>query len=328
LNMYRIATLPLALVLIYAATATIPQKPKGQESTPSKRLAEKTQNSNHLPFDQARNVAVIILYAPPQTVPIPIGSGVWIGKQGFVATCQHVVGHLPGPFKVGIAMDPFYTESEQANISISAPVETYDAELKASDEDKDVALLKVDKLPSPIPTGQLITFIGPGQPPQSINPRKPVNPSGAMIQSEPPQAGQALLLAGFPLGDNTLVLQTGTATGFLSRQMRANSRPASTLRLMLSLVSNPGNSGGPVLDQNGSVVGLLEGNLEAPVRDAKNHQVYAPIVKLDDQGNAIVDANHQPQFEVAPLNQNSGISLAVPAKFIADLARTNSINLE
>ena len=97
---------------------------------------------------------------------------------------------------------------------------------------------------------------------------------------------------------------------------------------MLSVVSNPGNSGGPVLDSTGTVVGLLEGNLMSPIRDENNHEVVSPRVRLDPAGNPMREANGNFLFEVAPLSQNSGISFAVPAKFILKLASEKNLQLQ
>ena len=96
---------------------------------------------------------------------------------------------------------------------------------------------------------------------------------------------------------------------------------------MLSLVSNPGNSGGPVFDADGKVVGLLEGNLPSPIRDKEGRDLTYLRPKLDATGQPIRDASGQPVPEEAPYLQNSGISVAVPAKFIAELAKKNNIAL-
>src|SRR5262249_48420549 len=100
------------------------------------------------------------------------------------------------------------------------------------------------------------------------------------------------------------------------------------LRVFLSLVSNPGNSGGPVFDMKGRVVGLLEGNLKSPIRDDNNKQVVARTVKTDEGGNLVKDASGEYIYEVTPLWQNSGISIAVPARAIAELAKENNIDLQ
>jgi S1-C subfamily serine protease len=98
---------------------------------------------------------------------------------------------------------------------------------------------------------------------------------------------------------------------------------------MLSLVSNPGNSGGPVFDSNGKVIGLLEGNLLSPIR---NPQTGLPLVcfspKLTPDGTPMLDSNQNPLPEKPEwCEQNSGISFAVPARFIEKLANDNNIDL-
>lgn len=111
-----------------------------------------------------------------------------------------------------------------------------------------------------------------------LTPQTPIRPKGAILQTEFPKAGKSLLLAGFPLGENNLILQVGVATGFWTSPPRSQTTPpASTLRLMLSVVSNPGISGGPVFDEDGKVVGLLEGNLTSPVT---SDQLATPSVSL------------------------------------------------
>jgi len=93
-------------------------------------------------------------------------------------------------------------------------------------------------------------------------------------------------------------------------------------------VSNPGNSGGPVFDEKGKVVGILEGNLNAPIRDENNKPLFYMRPKIDETGSVVVDGSGNQVLEPAPYMQNSGISLAVPAKLIFRLARENKISLE
>jgi S1-C subfamily serine protease len=283
-------------------------------------------------------MTVIILWAPPRPSVVPgappliggrpvvVGSGVWIGKAGYIATCYHVIPTQLGSLKVGLAREPYVAEGKM-NISITGVVNLIAADLVASDPDTDVAILKAQQTPDQARPGPIVT----GNVSPSIIPQTPISPKGSILKTDFPQLGETLLLAGFPIPENTpntLVLQTGVATGFLSRLRTESSRPPSGLRLMLSMVSNPGNSGGPVLDADGKVIGLLEGNLSAPIRDAEGRQVYSPKLKLDANGQPTRDASGQPQYDIIPLQENSGISVAVPAKFIAELAKKNSISLD
>jgi hypothetical protein len=88
------------------------------------------------------------------------------------------------------------------------------------------------------------------------------------------------------------------------------------VRILLSLVSNPGNSGGPVFDSDGKVLGLLQGNFPSPVKDEAQRQALYVRPRRDANGNFELDGNGQQQFETAPMKQNSGISVVVPARFV------------
>jgi hypothetical protein len=44
-------------------------------------------------------------------------------------------------------------------------------------------------------------------------------------------------------------------------------------------------------------------------------------------GQPVKDTSGQPPFDIIALQENSGISVAVPAKFIAELAKKNNIDL-
>jgi len=323
----------LATVSIELSQAqTIKTTPPNKKAT-----AEKKNLTQQLPFADARNMTLMIFLTDPPPMPgmrpiaqrWPRGSGVWIGKNGYIATCQHVIAGWSGPLKIGFARGPYVTEGT-SSITIGSAINVYDAVLVASDPDMDVAILKSDLTPDKIQLMPLVTGFSERT---LITPQIPLSPKGAIIKVDLPQAGETLLLSGYPIATSTesaLILQIGTATGlyFDNSPLTPTGKSASKLRIMLSLVSNPGNSGGPVLDATGKVIGLLEGNLPSPIRDERSRQVLTPRVKLDDAGNAILDAHGQPQFEIAPLAQNSGISVAVPAKFIEDLAKKNNIDLQ
>jgi len=297
------------------------------------------------PVRDARNMTVMIFWAdpprPPQyprpvAKPQPSGSGVWIGRAGYIATCQHVIAGWPGPFKVGIARDPYVTEGT-TSLSVTGMVNTLVATLVASDAATDVAILKAETPPSDIQFGPILQGAPMGTP---VTPDVLPTPRGATLATEFPQLGETVYLAGFPIAekaDRTLIFQNGAFTGFYSARAAADAPaahepqrepPVSNLRFMLSLLTNPGDSGGPVINAEGKVVGLLEGGLPSPIRDERGNPLTYKRQKLDASGRPLFDANHQPILEDAPLTQNSGISIAVPARFIADLAKKNGINLD
>jgi hypothetical protein len=85
---------------------------------------------------------------------------------------------------------------------------------------------------------------------------------------------------------------------------------------------------GPVFDGNGKLIGILEGNLPSPIRDEQGHQLYYMRPKLGADGLPMHDDSGHTIPELAPYLQNAGISVAVPAMFIADLASKNRINLD
>jgi hypothetical protein len=55
-----------------------------------------------------------------------------------------------------------------------------------------------------------------------------------------------------------------------------------------------------------------------------NYVEYCSWARIGDNGQHVLDPSAPPQ----PCKQNSGISFAVPAKFIVDLAKKNNINLD
>ncbi len=324
----------LCIVFLTTTGIALAQAQTTKTTPPTEKPTTTHKNpAEQLPFAEARNMTVMVFWADPpaspgmrpRAKPEPNGSGVWIGKTGYIATCNHVIANWPGPFKIGIPRDPYVTEGS-FSVSISGAVNTLVAVLVASDPATDVAILKAEKPPGEISFAPLVT----GNPAGTvITPQNQVSPKGATLNTDFPQEGETLLLAGFPLPDKTdrtLILQTGVATGLLS--IPQTGPPVSALRIMLSLVSNPGNSGGPVLDADGKLIGLLEGNLPSPIRDTTTGQ---PLTykkqKIDENGRPALDPNHQPVLEDTPLMQNAGISLAVPARFIKDLADKNHIDL-
>jgi S1-C subfamily serine protease len=136
-----------------------------QASAPKKSTSSEAKNSfEQLPFADARNMTVMVFFAdpPPQQGMLPIahsiasGSGVWIGKTGYIATCEHVVRNWHGPFKIGFARSAFVNEGG-VSVTIGATLNTWDADLVASDPDSDVAILKAHVSPSAAQPAPLVT---------------------------------------------------------------------------------------------------------------------------------------------------------------------------
>ncbi len=325
----RFGMLLNAILLATILTQAAPQ----EGITHGSKSARENNSSEELPFADARNMTVMVFFADPapQLGMLPVvhgsasGSGVWIGKTGYVATCQHVVAGWRGTFKVGFAQSAYVAEGA-VGIAVSAPLNVWDADLVASDPDSDVAILKAHVLPSNATPSPLVTG-SPVVGNHVITPQIQVTPKGSSLRIDYPTPGEVLLLSGYPIGQRTLILQIGSATG-LNFPEGSTNYTASGLRLFLSLVSNPGNSGGPIFDVYGRVVGLLEGNLNSPIRDKEGRQLYSPTVKYDAAGNLAKDQLGQYLFDISPLRQNSGISIAVPSRAISELAKKNNINLE
>jgi len=315
-SFFLVRCIHLALLLVLLSAALFGVQKQSAKPTPE-GPAKSTLN---LPFEDARRMTVKLSVRGEFQSR---GSAVWIGKTGYLATCYHVVeGVMSRRLIVGAPHDAMDFTSGSLNVGIRGTMTVIDVTIAASDKGTNVAILHSDH-----PPGQ------PEAPPIIDNKGrtadKVVTSMGATLEVNFPKPGQTMLLAGYPLSEQTLILQTGIATDMnLYRQSIAVDVPlGNALRIILSLVSNPGNSGGPVLDAAGKVVGLLEGNIPSPIRDENGNQVYAPREKLDSSGNPILDALRKPTYEDAPLSQNSGISVVVPAKFIVDLAKNNKIDL-
>jgi len=76
------------------------------------------------------------------------------------------------------------------------------------------------------------------------------------LNIEFPLEGEEVLLSGFPLDGKSLIITNGSAN-HVGYPGALTSRQG--LRIFVTASVNPGNSGGPVVDGKGEVIGLLEG---------------------------------------------------------------------
>ena len=191
MRLLQFAMLSNIIVLATVLTAMPPSHgPQESKSTAMKNASEQ------LPFVDARNVTVMVFFAdpPPQQGMLPIahasasGSGVWVGKKGYIATCQHVTAPWTGPFKIGFARDAYVAEGG-LTITVGASVNVWDADLVASDPDSDVAILKAHVSPSnaeppPLVTGNSVA----GE--QVITPQIQIKPKGTDLRTDFPAPGR------------------------------------------------------------------------------------------------------------------------------------------
>jgi S1-C subfamily serine protease len=107
---------------------------------------------------------------------------------------------------------------------------TTTAKISRSQKDKDIAVLAVDRLPEVV----VPAVLGGGV-----------------------QIGDAVFPVGNPLGLNES-LSAGVVSA-LGRTVRTESGPTLKGLIQFDAAVNPGNSGGPLLDRHGSVVGVVTG---------------------------------------------------------------------
>jgi S1-C subfamily serine protease len=118
---------------------------------------------------------------------------------------------------------------------------TWQGEIMAEDAKNDLAVIRMDGHPA-------------GAAPLWQNPRTP-----------PPAPGDALLLVGSPYG------LSGTVTkGIVSR--------VTSKLIQTDAAANPGNSGGPAVDQQGNIVGVLVAGIKAQYGSGLNFAV--PIARM------------------------------------------------
>src|SRR4030042_527027 len=168
---------------------------------------------------QLRGV-IVQIEVPLKDGKTGIGSGFWVNDRGYVATCWHVVKDIAnGVINVKSAIDPLFDLKN--NNMIFANWESFSAKLVAKDEQNDLALLKVNGDPFkprnfiPIKIGDKVLTAHYKQ---------------ASLKTELPEAGQKILLAGYPLGQPYPVVQEGTIASI------AHSLPnlGPTLKILIS----------------------------------------------------------------------------------------------
>jgi len=183
--------------------------------------------------------------APPQTAQVKeknppeeqtprsgIGSGFFVSKMGHVITNAHVVQNCK---KITIG--------DNANKQVPA-------ELINTDRSNDLALLKLSTLEmASTESKSLIQKLGIVVVPLA---------SKGLLRSEDVRLGEKVLVAGYPFGElfsNTIKV----TSGIVSATRGAGDDSG---QFQLDAAVQPGNSGGPIYDSGGNIVGVINSQLD------------------------------------------------------------------
>jgi S1-C subfamily serine protease len=194
-----------------------------------------------------------------------IGSGFWVASDGMVATCDHVV-NMKEVDSVRIQsvvdglVDPVRKNFFSANWQI------FNGRIIAEDAKDDVALIRVDG-PSPFINKPIVVIHTPNR---DYGPHYKV----AEITSDIPPVGETVTLAGFPLALPYLIFQQASFSTMAVRD-------GDVALMLISGLANHGNSGGPVFDSKGRVIGLLEGEVEGQDQQRTGIEKVVPSYYLE-----------------------------------------------
>jgi len=169
----------------------------------------------------------------PQPTPktATSGSGFFVSKKGHVITNQHIVNKCKE-----------VTVGDNAQKQVTADV-------LETDRSNDLALLRISssKMAS-ADTKSLISKLGITVVPLA---------SHGLLRSEDVELGERVLVAGYPYGD--IFSNTIKVTGGMVSANRGLGDD--TGQFQMDAAVQPGNSGGPIYDENGNIVGVVVAQL-------------------------------------------------------------------
>ena len=171
----------------------------------------------------------------PKTVST--GSGFFVSKLGHILTNEHVVRKC-GSVTVG----------DNANKQVTASV-------LETDQRNDLALLRISstKMAS-AETKSLISKLNV----QKLGLKLVPLASGGLMRSDDIELGEKVLVAGFPYGE--LYSNTIKVTGGMVSAVKGMGDDSAQFQMDAAV--QPGNSGGPIYDENGNIVGVVISQLD------------------------------------------------------------------
>ena len=155
------------------------------------------------------NVSATTNYFGQQVETAASGTGFFITQDGYILTNHHVI-------------------SDASSVKVTLyNGETYDATVIGSDEDYDIAVLKIDV------TGATPVVLG---------------------DSSKVAIGESVAAVGNPLGELTFSMSEGIVS-CVNRAVNVDGTPFNMIQVDCSI--NPGNSGGPLFNSYGEVIGIV-----------------------------------------------------------------------
>lgn len=216
-------------------------------------------------------------YPSPNEMPTVIGTAFLLNKEGYFVTAAHVLANHKDKNPRVVVI----TRQADDN-GMGSSFEEIER-----DTQHDLALCKMQTEPRSFDPAKLKPeFRRPGL-------RHPF--ATLHVSSSPVEAGEFIVIAGFPLGSYTATVQFGAIAATRTLSPSAGRIPAGQRELLQVAVSgNQGNSGSPVIDfDSGRVIGVVVQAVPSPLFGPRAAQL--------------------------PLAQSSGLMLAVPARWLNKL---------